>query len=168
MSPIILLKQLSILKNNKTVLDVGTKDGAIALQFAELEMDVDAIDIHPLPQESDQINFKEISVDDFLESNDKHYDVVVCRHVLHYLQNPIKVIEQLNSIANIFFFTCFGEKDDLSDRIITLKHDEVLALFPEKSVRHHSEAFQYGKTYAGDMKYWHINTFVIDNRQSQE
>ena len=37
-------------------------------------------------------------------------------------------------------------------------------LFEPEKVRHHSEAFQYGKTYAGDMKYWHINTFVIDNR----
>jgi len=46
-----------------------------------------------------------------------------------------------------------------------LSHDEVLSLFKPESVKHHSEAFQYGKTYAGETKYWHINTFVIDNSE---
>lgn len=88
----------------------------------------------------------------------------MCRHVLHLLPNPVEVIGKLNDIANIFFFTCFGEKDDWSDKVSILEHNKVLGLFSEETVRHHSEAFQYGKTYAGDMKYWHINTFVIDNR----
>ena len=48
MSPLILLKELSLLKGNKTVLDVGTKDGFIASKFAELGMEVDAIDINDL------------------------------------------------------------------------------------------------------------------------
>lgn len=164
MSPIVLLRELSLLKGNKTVLDVGTKDGFIATRFAELEMEVDAIDIHPLPSPIENVNFKEIDVEDFLEQNDNHYDIVVCRHVLHHLDNPKEIIKQLNSIAGLFFFTCFGEKDDWVNKVSTLTHNEVLELFPKETVKHHSEAFQYGKTYAGDTKFWHIHTFVIDNR----
>lgn len=166
MDPIALLKELSLLKNNKTVLDVGTKDGTIATRFVDLGMKVDAIDIHPLPSLIEGVNFEEISIEDFLAKNNKHYDIIICRHILHHLSNPKEIIEQLSEIGSIFFFTCFGEKDDWAGKVTTLKHDEVLTLFPEKTVRHHSEAFQYGKTYAGDTKFWHINTFVIDNRQS--
>ena len=92
MNPIVLLKDLSILKGNKTVLDVGTKDGAIAKRFADLGMEVDTIDIHPLPEPIKGVNFEQIGVDEFLEKNDKHYDIVVCRHVLHLLPNPKEVI----------------------------------------------------------------------------
>jgi len=165
MNPIVLLKDLSILKGNRTVLDVGTKDGAIAKRFADLGVDVDTIDIHPLPEPIEGVNFEQIGVDEFLEKNDKHYDIVVCRHVLHLLPNPKEVIEKLNEIAGIFFFTCFGPQDDWADRVSILEHDEVLEMFPKETVRHRSEAFQYGTTYAGDTKFWHINTFVIKNTQ---
>lgn len=164
MSPIILLKELSLLKNNKTVLDVGTKDGSIALQFADLGMQVDAIDINDLLEAGQKINFEKIGIEDFLLKNTKCYDVVVCRHVLHHLDNPIDIITRLNKIAGIFFFTCFGEKDEWADRVSTVRYDEVIKLFPEQTIKHRSESFQYGKTYSGDTKFWHINTFVIDNR----
>lgn len=142
------------------MLDVGTKDGMIASQFAELGLEVDAIDIRQPDKDIGNVNFKKISVEDFLLQNNKDYDIVVCRHVLHQLKEPKRVIEALNQIADIFFFTCFGSKDEW----FTLEHEDVLTMFQSETVRHHSEAFQYGKTYAGDMKYWHINTFVIDNR----
>ena len=164
MSPVILLRELSLLENNKTVLDVGTKNGSIASSFVNLGMEVDAIDLQPLPNLIESVHFEQIGVEDFLEKNEKHYDIVVCRHVLHLLPNPVEIIEKLNNVANIFFFTCFGEKDDWSAKVSILEHNKVLDLFPKETVRHHSEAFQYGKTYAGDMKYWHINTFVIYNR----
>jgi len=164
MSPIILLKELSLLENNKTVLDIGTKNGWIASSFANLGMEVDAIDPQQLPNPIEGVHFEQIGVEDFIEKNERHYDIVVCRHVIHLLPNPVEVVKKLNEIANIFFFTCFGEKDDWSDRVSILEHNKVLDLFPTKNIRHHSEAFQYAKTYAGDMKYWHINTFVLDNR----
>lgn len=166
MNPIFLLRELSLLKGNKTVLDVGAKDGRISSQFAEMGMTVDAIDIEKPSVDIKGVHFGTISVEDFLQKNDKQYDIIVARHVLHHLQNPKEIIEKLNNIAGIFFFTCFGPKDDWEGRVSTLSHEEVMSLFEPKSIRHHSEAFQYGKTYAGDMKYWHINTFVIDNKLS--
>jgi len=52
--------------------------------------------------------------------------------------------------------------------VSVLSHEEGLVMFKFKAVKHHSEAFQYGKTYGGDIKYWHINTFVIDNRTEKD
>ena len=163
MSPLILLKELSLLKGNKTVLDVGTKDGFIASKFAELGMEVDAIDINDLENPIEGVNFKKISIKEFLDKNTKTYDIVVCRHVLHHLDNPQEVIRGLNEISKIFVFTCFGPKDDWAAEVTTLSHNDVLNMFKPETVRHHSEAFQYGKTYLGDEKFWHINTFVINN-----
>lgn len=164
MNPIFLLKELGILKGNKTVLDVGARDGNISSRFVEIGMSVDAIDINEPEVKIEGVNFETISIEDFLKKNDKKYDIVVARHVLHHLQNPKEIIKNLNDISGIFFFTCFGPKDDWVGKVSTVTHDEVLSMFKSESVKHHSEAFQYGKTYAGDVKYWHINTFVIDNR----
>lgn len=164
MNPIFLLRELSLLEENKTVLDVGARDGLIASRFAEMGMAVDAIDINEPAAQIEGVNFETVSVEDFLEKSDKRYDIVVARHVLHHVTNPKEVIKSLNDRAGIFFFTCFGPKDDWVGKVSTLAQEEVLSMFQRESVRHHSEAFQYGKTYAGDMKYWHINTFVIDNR----
>jgi len=58
MNPLILLRELSLLKGNKTVLDVGTKDGFIASQFIELGMQVDAIDINDPKEEIAKVNFQ--------------------------------------------------------------------------------------------------------------
>ena len=163
MSPLILLRELDLLKHKKTVLDVGTKDGFIAAKFAELGMKVDAIDIQDMERTIDGVNFEKIGVSDFLDKNTKKYDITVRRHVVHHLANPKEIIARLNTVSNIFVFTCFGPKDDWAGKVSILSHDEVLSMFEPESVRHHSEAFQYGKTYSGDEKFWHINTFVIRN-----
>jgi SAM-dependent methyltransferase len=163
MNPLVLLRELSLLKGNKTVLDVGTKNGFIASQFAELGMEVDAFDINDPKEEIAKVNFQKIGVRDFLESNTKTYHITVCRHVLHHLDKPKEIIEELNKISGIFLFTYFGPKDDWSDKVSTLTHEDVLGLFVPEKIRHHSETFQYGKTYAQEMKFWHINTFVIKN-----
>jgi 2-polyprenyl-3-methyl-5-hydroxy-6-metoxy-1,4-benzoquinol methylase len=164
MNPIYLLKNLDLLADCKTVLDVGARDGVISSQFVVLGMEVDAIDIRTPELYRKGVNFEQISVDKFLEKNNKHYDIVIARHVMHLLDNPTKVIKDLQKISGVFFFTCFGPKDDWADTVTVLSHDEVLSMFAPESVKHHSEAFQHAKTYAGDVKYWHIHTFVIDNR----
>jgi SAM-dependent methyltransferase len=164
MNPIFLLRELGLLKDLKAALDVGARDGIISARLVEFGLDVDAIDIHEPKEEIEGVSFQKISVENFLEENTKKYNVVIARHVMHHLENPKKVIEELNKIADVFFFTCFGPKDDWAGKVSILEHDEVLSMFKPKSVIHHSEAFQYGKTYAGDTKFWHINTFVIDNR----
>lgn len=164
MNPIYLLKELGLLENKKTMLDVGTRDGAIASKFADLGLTVNAIDIHKPKHKIVNVNFEQISIKEFLIKNELEFDVVVARHVLHHLQNPKVVLEGLNAIAGVFFFTCFGPKDEWFGQVSTLAHDEVLDMFSEARVVHHSEAFQYGKTYAGNIKFWHISTFVINNR----
>jgi len=165
MDPIYLLKETGLFEECKTVLDVGARNGGISSRLVELGRQVDAIDVKSPAAEIAGVTFEAISVEDFLLKNTKQYDLVIARHMLHYLDNPKAVIAGLNNISGIFFFTCFGPQDDWADKVTVLSHDEVLSLFKPESVKHHSEAFQYGKTYAGDTKYWHINTFVIDNSE---
>ncbi len=164
MNPIFLLKELGLLEQCKTALDVGTRDGRIAAHLVQSGLVVEAIDINELTAPLPGVIFTQISVEDFLKENTKHYDLVVARHVLHHVSDPKAVIQDLADIADILFFTCFGPQDEWAGKVSTLSHEEVMGLFRVEQVRHHSEAFQYGKTYAGDMKFWHINTFVIDNR----
>jgi hypothetical protein len=164
MDPIYLLKRINALPESGTVLDVGTRDGAISSRLVEMGMVVDAIDKNAIDPKVEGVNFETISVEDYLIKNDKKYDLVLARHVMHQLDNPKKVIEDLNKITDVFFFTCFGPKDDWAERVSILSHDEVMSMFKVESVKHHSETFEFAKTYAGDTKFWHINTFVIDNR----
>ena len=163
MNPVYLLNELDLLEG-RTALDVGTKDGLIATQLSKKGFQVDAIDIKECVLEEKNFNFEQISVNDFLEKNTKLYDIVIARHVLHLVDNPIEILQGLNKIAKVFFFTCFGPKDDWFGVVKTLSQEEVESLFKPESIKHRSEAFQYGKAYNGESKFWHISTFVIDNR----
>jgi len=163
MNPVYLLNELDLLKGN-TALDVGTRDGLVATQLSKKGFAVDAIDVKECSDESGSFNFELISVEDFLRKNAKKYDIVVARHVLHLLNNPKEVLQGLHSISKVLFFTCFGPKDDWFGIVKTLSQEEVGSLFKPESIKHRSEAFQYGTTYSGETKFWHINTFVIDNR----
>ena len=148
------------------MLDVGTKDGQIALQLSKLGLQVDAIDTEPLPNVIPDITFNQVSVEDFLASNSKTYDIVVARHVLPFTKDPLSLIQQLNSIAGIFVFTCFGQQDDWrdADHIVTLDKAELYELFKRETIKHYSETFEETRGYQGNLKFWHYHTFVIDNR----
>jgi DNA helicase-2/ATP-dependent DNA helicase PcrA len=102
----------------------------------------------------------------FLEKNTKRYDIVIARHVLPFTSDPLTLITKLNTIANIFVFTCFGPTDDWKDEdyIITLTKDELHDLFAPNTIKHYSETFEETKTYKGGSKFWHYHTFVTGNR----
>lgn len=163
MQPVPLLKELGLLEGCNTALDIGTRDGATAAALAREGLQVTAIDIRELPEAVPGICFEKIGIEEFLQRNTKKYDVVVMRHVLHLVADPKAVIRQLQSISRVLFFTCFGPKDEWAGEVSTLSHEELLGMFIPETVKHHSEVLERGKTYAGDEKLWHINTFVIVN-----
>jgi hypothetical protein len=166
MPPIPLLTKLDLLQGVKTALDVGTKDGTIAIKLTNLKIKVDAIDTEPLPNAIAGITFEQISVEDFLLKNTKRYDVVIARHILPFTNDPLSLIKKLNNIADVFLFTCFGPQDDWAeaDHVVTLEKDEIRHACAPATVRHYSETFEYTKTYVGEMKHWHYHTVVVDNR----
>ena len=61
MNSIFLFKELGVLKGNKTVLDVGARDGSISSRFIEMGMSVDAIDINEPEIKIEEVNFETIS-----------------------------------------------------------------------------------------------------------
>jgi len=94
MPPIKLLTKLGLLEGNKTVLDIGTKDGRVSIPFAELGLNVHAIDVRVPDKTLLDISFERISVEDFLEKNIKQYDIVTARHILPFTTKPLKIIEK--------------------------------------------------------------------------
>jgi 2-polyprenyl-3-methyl-5-hydroxy-6-metoxy-1,4-benzoquinol methylase len=88
MDPIYLLKETGLFEECKTVLDVGARNGGISSRLVELGRQVDAIDVKSPAAEIAGVTFEAISVEDFLLKNTKQYDLVIARHVLHYLDNP--------------------------------------------------------------------------------
>lgn len=110
MDPIFLLKELSVFKELKTALDVGTRDGKIASRLAEQGLHVDAIDINDLLVPASNFQFEKISVTDFIEKNTKKYDLIVAKHLLHLLPDPKQVILELNKISDVFFYLLWRKR----------------------------------------------------------
>jgi hypothetical protein len=65
MNPIFLLKEIDLLEGNKTMLNIGAKDGRTASRFVGLDFEVDVIDINEPTANTEGVNFEKISVEDF-------------------------------------------------------------------------------------------------------
>lgn len=165
MPPLPLLTRLDLLTGN-TVLDVGTRDGAIATQFADRGFTVTAVDPHPTQKEVPNVTLRTESIEHFLDSTTERFDIIVARHVLPFTPDPLDLIQKLSARAHIFYFTCFGERDDWRDRadIVTVEKTVLHSLFDPATIRHYSETFEQSRTYRDNIKHWHIHTFVLDNR----
>lgn len=166
MHPVILLQKLNLLDGNLTALDVGTRNGEVANRLTDLGFIVDAIDLNLPATPLQSAHFEQISVEDFLQKNSKTYDVVIARHVLPFTTQPLELIEKLKTISGVFLFTCFGPQDEwhVREDVVTLGKEQLMSLFSPTQIRHYSETFEYSSTYKGNVKFWHIHTFVIDNR----
>lgn len=167
MPPYPLLAKLNLLAGNKTVLDIGTKDALSIKPFIQGEFEVHAIDIKPLAQPVENLQFTQTSIEDFLQQNIQNFDIVIARHILPFTSDPLHLISEIKKMAGVFLFTCFGPEDEWRDRedITTLKKEDLTSLFKTEQIRHYSETLEYSGTYSGNTKFWHIHTLVVDLRQ---
>ncbi len=159
----ILLKQTNTLKG-ESMLDVGTRDFRYAKEFLELGFSyVEALD-PLLPEDQkipEKIIFHQTTLENFIPK--KKFDIVVCRHVLSFTDNPYKAIEKLLLIGKTVIFTIFGPNDPWAGKVKTITHEDLMIFLEDFNIRYHSEAHYFAKTYAGDEKLWHVHTVIVKN-----
>jgi 2-polyprenyl-3-methyl-5-hydroxy-6-metoxy-1,4-benzoquinol methylase len=95
----------SNLKINGKIIDIGCGNGRLLYLFKNDGWDVKGLELSPLKAQSikDILNI-EVEVVDFLDynyKNEEKYDVVVLRHVLEHLPNPLLAMSKINSILKI-------------------------------------------------------------------
>lgn len=91
------------------------------------------------------------------------YDLVICRHVLPFIENPLEQLERILSFGTITYFTLFGTDDDRKKLHLVTKDqiEEVLQKFPNLEIRYQGESIFKGKLYNGDIINWHLFTYII-------
>lgn len=167
MKPFKILSNLGLLEG-KTALDIGARDCSIALTLADNGFLVDAIDILDCPEkcQAPKIHYTKVPFEDFKPS--KKYDLVVARHVIPFLSSSIessldKVFGLIND-KGVFFFTLFGEKDGWanSPKVKVTSIDYVRETVANRGrIVYETEQHYEGKTYAGNIKKWHVITMVV-------
>jgi 2-polyprenyl-3-methyl-5-hydroxy-6-metoxy-1,4-benzoquinol methylase len=91
-----------------------------------------------------------------------NYDLVVCRHVLSFTEDPLKNLENILSFGRITYFTLFGVEDARKKLHLITKDqvEKVLSKFPNLEIRYQSESKFKGKLYNGDIIDWHLFTYI--------
>lgn len=91
-----------------------------------------------------------------------NYDIVICRHVLPFTEDPLKDLEKILLFGTITYFTLFGIEDARKKLHLVTKDqiEKVLSKFPDLEICYQSESKFKGKLYNGDMIDWHLFTYI--------
>lgn len=167
MKPTALLNKLELL-SGKNALDIGARNCSDAIDLVNAGFIVDALDIKDCPPQCNIENVRYIRTrfEDF--QPDKKYDLIIARHVIPFLNNPIessleKILEMLTE-SGVLYFTAFGEDDEWSSNLnvkITNLPNIINGITKYGKVVYEAEERYEGKTYSGDAKKWHIITVVV-------
>lgn len=167
MKPSILLKKLGLLSGTKA-LDIGARDCSNAIDLINVGFNVDAVDTEDCPAQCNSENIKYIKsrFEDFCP--DVKYDLIVARHVIPFLSDPIessleKIVEMLSE-RGVLYLTVFGEDDEWLNNPkvkITNLESVIKALKKYGNIAYKAEERFEGKKYSGDVKRWHVITVVF-------
>ncbi len=102
----------------KNVLDIGCGGGILAEGMAKLDATVTGIDMGQKPLEVAklhllesglEVNYQQISSEDFAKENPGKFDVITCMEMLEHVPNPASIIKSCSDLAkpgaDIFFST---------------------------------------------------------------
>lgn len=108
----------------------------------------------------ERVEIIQMSLESFITKDS--YDLVVCRHVLPFIENPLKQLERILSFGTITYFTLFGMDDERIkvSKVTKEQVEEVLQKFPNLEIRYQSESKFKGKLYNGDVIDWHLLTYI--------
>lgn len=90
------LKNTFSISNAKSVLDLGSGNGSVALYFAKRGANVDAIDKKQPPlliKKHPRISFSKKTLEQWNASKEASYNLIILRNVLHFL--PPKAMKRL-------------------------------------------------------------------------
>lgn len=168
MSPFLIINALKR-ENPKTVLDVGTRTGWVAEDFANDGAVVTAIDPELMPETADikAVEFLEATLETF--EPPYPYDLVIANLISHLV--PFSTLDYLLKLKSLIapegliYVTLLGDKDDWSDKpkARVTDFDAALRLIDEAGLEpvYRSVSWHDGKTYDEAAKFWHLYTFVL-------
>jgi len=144
-------------------LDLGAGDFELAKKLQGFNYEVDVVDVKdpgPIP---DGIKFFS---QDMMTFDIKGYDLIIAQNSLPFTDSRVmikRIAEGLNK-GGITSFALFGERDEWKDRpnMSFVNYDEAITLIQKVGLNIYRRSTEegYGPTKTGQIKYWHIHSFV--------
>ena len=157
-----LAKTQHLFKGGKA-LDLGSGDFQIAKKLQEFGYKVDVVGIEDISPILDEVNFFR---QDMLTFNINGYDLIIAQNSLPFTDSRLmikKIAEGLNN-DGMASFTLFGQRDGWNGRkgMTFIDYGEAIELIKKTGlvIYRRSTEEGYGPTKTGDIKYWHIHSFV--------
>ena len=157
-----LTKFQHLLKGGRA-LDLGAGDFQLAKKLQELGYKVDTVDIKDIGPVLNGVKFFR---QDILTFDINGYDLIVAKNSLPFTDSRTmikKIAEGLNN-NGITSFTLFGQRDDWNGRagMTFVDYGEAIRFIKKTSLVIYRQSTEegYGPTKTGDIKYWHIHSFV--------
>ena len=179
------LESIGVLPRRGWALDLGSGEGHESLALASRGFRVVAVDqdirrirslrrciIHDQnvrPVHSDISQFK---------IQPKRYSLIVARNSLPFLKRKRDVLRLIGAMARglqsggVLFFTLFGPHDAWADRrkrnMSFFTYDEIIRFLRKLKLTSYVRSTEegYGPTMTGQIKFWHIHTFIYRKKAS--
>lgn len=155
--------------NSIEVLEVGYGEGREATRLAELGCLVDAVDPQGIKSENDKVTIFPLKIEEF--NITKKYNLILAQNVFYFIPSPLERIAELWSYVErggFFAFTLLGEKDEWvgSQNIFSTTKEDIQTLLQKiestgGEVYFENEEYGLGNTKSGNMKKWHIYSYII-------
>jgi uncharacterized UPF0146 family protein len=156
------IERIKYLLKGGRALDLGAGDLKFSSKFQEFGYSLDAVDIKDIVAIPGVNIFKQ----DMMTFDIKNYDLILARNSLPFTDAKAmikKIAGGLNK-NGVAFFTLFGLKDDWKERpdINFIDYQEAIDFIQAcgLSIYRRSTEEGYGPTMKGDIKYWHMHSFL--------
>ncbi len=175
------LQQEKLLKENGTLLDLGCGNGKISEPFFQFGYDVTLVDKDMEILKEAEKNLSVIKKGGLRAINlqieefkfEGNYDGIILSNTLPFqsnMENIEKIVtsafKSLNS-NGFLFFTLFGEKDQWNlakkEGMTFCEKDAAISILKEEPY-YQSEDYGQGTTMKGNLKTWHIFSFLYIKR----
>lgn len=143
-----------------TVLEIGPGEGRFSNTLAEEDIAVTAVDLERSSNISEKVHFETMSFEDY--HSDGVFDLIHARNVIPFFKDKPKQLGRMLSMGKYVYITFFGPKDPWSELGRTIAKEEILSVLSSKhTILYAKEEEFVGSTLNGDLKPWHIFTYLI-------
>lgn len=159
------MEELGLIKDGGFMLDLGCGKGADSDYFIDKGYGVTSVDT-----DSTYVSQK-TDIRDFIIHGDT-FDVIIANNVLPFIadKNEVKniLLKMYKGLkkGGIMYFTVFGVNDDWYSTKKSMSFFEHVDIdiftktLPDIKILEKTTIEGYGKTMKGDIKYWHIHTYL--------